>query len=199
MVRCVVLTQRNKPRMGLWGLIGVVLQRACEMPMLPQHAREHRLPTWLLATDKVGKLRAGRGTHRVCEEPGQERPTHRETRRHRSTHARIRQTEGRPTGAAFQDAQRARQVDVFMQSDGRYVVRGDRGREHIFGAAKATVLLFSSWRSCTGVMLHCTTNSGSLRRLHIEFVPQINTNLSESLMSWTISAQYSASVIAPPP
>jgi hypothetical protein len=83
---------------------------------------------------REGKLRVGRGTHRVCEEPGQERPTPRETRRRRSTYARIRQTEGRPVGAAFHDAQRARQGNVFMQPDGRYVVRGDRGRAHIFGA-----------------------------------------------------------------
>jgi hypothetical protein len=33
---------------------------------------------------------------------------------------------------AFNDAQRARQSDVFIQPDGRYVVRGLRGREHIF-------------------------------------------------------------------
>lgn len=33
---------------------------------------------------------------------------------------------------AFNDAQKARQSDVFIQPDGRYVVRGDRGREHIF-------------------------------------------------------------------
>ena len=83
---------------------------------------------------RKGKLRAGRGTHRVCEEPGQECPAHRETRRRRSTHERIRQTEGRPVGAAFHDAQRARQGNIFMQPAGRYVVRGDRGREHIFGA-----------------------------------------------------------------
>jgi hypothetical protein len=77
---------------------------------------------------------AGQGTHRVCEESGQERPTHRETRRRRSTHARIRQTEGTPVDAAFHDAQRARQANVFMQPDRIDIVRGDRGREHIFGA-----------------------------------------------------------------
>jgi hypothetical protein len=115
---------------------GVVLQRTCEIPMLPP-ACQRALASYLAAghgQDRKGKLKAGRGTHRVCEEPGQERPTHRETRRRRSTHARIRQTEGRPVGAAFHDAQRARQANVFMQPDGRYVVRGDRGREHIFGA-----------------------------------------------------------------
>ena len=83
---------------------------------------------------RKGNLRAGRGTHRVCEDPGQERPTHRETRCRRSMHARLRPTARGPPGTAFHDAQRARQGNVFMQPDGRYVVRGDRGREHIFGA-----------------------------------------------------------------
>ncbi len=137
--------QAPRHRIGAWsfpkaqdeplGLAGVVLQGACEIPMLPQaHQRAPLLPGCWHGQGRQGKLRAGRGTHIVCEEPGQERPTHRETRRRRSTHARIRQTEGRPTGAAFHDAQRARQANVFMQPDGRYVVRGDRGREHIFGA-----------------------------------------------------------------
>jgi hypothetical protein len=35
---------------------------------------------------------------------------------------------------AFSDVQRARPADVFVQPDGRYVVRGSRGREHIFEA-----------------------------------------------------------------
>ncbi len=33
---------------------------------------------------------------------------------------------------AFNDAQRAKPTDVFIQPDARYVVRGSRGREHIF-------------------------------------------------------------------
>ena len=47
--------------------------------------------------------------------------------------------------------------------------------------AKATVLLFSLRRSCTGVTLHCTISSGSLGSLHVAFVPQNNTDPSESL------------------
>ena len=51
----------------------------------------------------------------------------------RSDHSRQRGDEGRPVQVAFNDAQRARQADVFIQADDeRYVVRGDRGREHIF-------------------------------------------------------------------
>lgn len=49
-----------------------------------------------------------------------------------SAHAQERAAQGRRTGPAFSDAQRARQADVFVQQDGRYVVRGPRGREHIF-------------------------------------------------------------------
>jgi len=40
--------------------------------------------------------------------------------------------EGRAIGTAFNDAQKARQSDVFIQLDERYVVRASRGREHIF-------------------------------------------------------------------
>ena len=50
----------------------------------------------------------------------------------RSEHSEQRRGFGRRVGPAFNDAQRARQSDVFMQPDGRYVVRGPRGREHIF-------------------------------------------------------------------
>ena len=57
----------------------------------------------------------------------------REPHRHRKIgHIRTRKTEGRPVGTAFNDAQKARQGDVFVQPDGRYVVRAPRGREHIF-------------------------------------------------------------------
>lgn len=35
---------------------------------------------------------------------------------------------------AFNDVQKARQSDVFIQPDSRYVVRGSKGREHIFEA-----------------------------------------------------------------
>jgi hypothetical protein len=51
----------------------------------------------------------------------------------RSDHSRERGEEGRPVREAFSDAQRARPADVFIQADDdRYVVRGSRGREHIF-------------------------------------------------------------------
>lgn len=51
----------------------------------------------------------------------------------KSEHARQRQMEGRPVGTAFNDARNARPADVFIQSeDGRFVVRGPNGREHIF-------------------------------------------------------------------
>ena len=50
----------------------------------------------------------------------------------RSEHAELRRAQGRRVGPAFNDAAQARQADVFIQPDGRYVVRGPRGREHIF-------------------------------------------------------------------
>jgi hypothetical protein len=49
-----------------------------------------------------------------------------------SAHAQERAAQGRRTGPAFNDAQQARQADVFVQPDRRYVVRGPRGREHVF-------------------------------------------------------------------
>ena len=49
----------------------------------------------------------------------------------RTEHGAAREEEGRPVGQAIQDAQRARRSDVFKQPDGRYVVRGGNGREHI--------------------------------------------------------------------
>lgn len=50
----------------------------------------------------------------------------------RSDHSKQRGEEGRPVQIAFNDAQRAKQSDVFVQMDGRFIVRGPRAREHIF-------------------------------------------------------------------
>lgn len=53
----------------------------------------------------------------------------------RSDHARLRSGQGRPTRQVVNDVQRAGPQDVFVQpEDGRYVVRGPRGREHIIEA-----------------------------------------------------------------
>ena len=52
----------------------------------------------------------------------------------RSRHAQQRQTEGRRVSPGFSDAQQAQQTDVFIQPNRRYVVRGPRGREHVFAA-----------------------------------------------------------------
>jgi hypothetical protein len=50
----------------------------------------------------------------------------------KSEHARIRAGQGRPIAEVVNDIQRARPSDVFVQpDDGRFVVRGLRGREHI--------------------------------------------------------------------
>jgi hypothetical protein len=44
----------------------------------------------------------------------------------------MRSGEGRPIAEVMSDLQRAGQRDVFIQTDdGRFVVRGPRGREHI--------------------------------------------------------------------
>jgi hypothetical protein len=72
-------------------------------------------------------------------------PAAEETRPRRADHALARQGEGRPVGTAFNDVQRATQADVFVQPDGRYVVRGPRGREHIFAADGTHITTF--WRS----------------------------------------------------
>lgn len=51
----------------------------------------------------------------------------------KSRHAEQRKTEGRRIGQAYNDAQIARQSELFIQpEDRRYVVRGAKGREHIF-------------------------------------------------------------------
>jgi hypothetical protein len=50
----------------------------------------------------------------------------------RSGHARLRSGQGRPIGEVINDVQRAGPQDVFVQpDDGRFVVRGPKGREHI--------------------------------------------------------------------
>ena len=53
----------------------------------------------------------------------------------RSEHARLRFGQGRPIGEVVNDVQRAGPRDVFVQpDDGRFVVRGPKGREHIIEA-----------------------------------------------------------------
>ncbi len=49
----------------------------------------------------------------------------------RTAHAERRTAEGRPTKLAVNDAQRAKQSDVFIQPNGRWIVRWG-GREHVF-------------------------------------------------------------------
>ena len=53
----------------------------------------------------------------------------------RSEHARLRAGQGRPIGEVLNDVQRAGPGDVFVQpDDGRFVIRGSKGREHIIEA-----------------------------------------------------------------
>lgn len=53
----------------------------------------------------------------------------------RSEHARLRFGQGRPIGDVVNDVQRAGHRDVFVQpDDGRFVVRGLKGREHVIEA-----------------------------------------------------------------
>lgn len=53
----------------------------------------------------------------------------------RSEHARLRFGQGRPIGQVVNDVQRAAPQDVFTQpDDGRFVVRGPKGREHVIEA-----------------------------------------------------------------
>jgi hypothetical protein len=50
----------------------------------------------------------------------------------RSGHARLRSGQGRPIGEVVNDVQRAGRGDVFVQpDDGRFVVHGPKGREHV--------------------------------------------------------------------
>lgn len=63
----------------------------------------------------------------------------------RSDHAQDRASQyGRPVGSAYQDAQNARRSDVYIQPDGRYVVRGPNSREHIISVKGATAKLSTS-------------------------------------------------------
>ena len=56
--------------------------------------------------------------------------------RRRSEHSEERRAEGRRTGPAFSDAQRANHADVAWDTDtDRFVVRGPRGRYQIFEAS----------------------------------------------------------------
>ncbi|MEJ8548093.1 RHS repeat-associated core domain-containing protein [Brevibacillus borstelensis] len=50
----------------------------------------------------------------------------------RSQHSLERKNQGRPTGTAFNDVQKARDADILIQDDGRWIVRGQNGRIHVF-------------------------------------------------------------------
>lgn len=53
----------------------------------------------------------------------------------RSEHARLRFGQGRPIALVINDVQKAGHNDIFVQADDRrYVVRGQKGREHIIEA-----------------------------------------------------------------
>lgn len=65
---------------------------------------------------------------------GSEQQTSTESSRRISEHAQQRRTEGRRVSPGYGDAQQAQQSDVFIQPNQRYVVRGPRGREHVFDA-----------------------------------------------------------------
>ena len=49
----------------------------------------------------------------------------------RSSHAEVRGTQGRNVNTAVNDLNRARPSDIYLQEDGRYVIRGANGRVHI--------------------------------------------------------------------
>jgi hypothetical protein len=50
----------------------------------------------------------------------------------KTDHARLRSGQGRPIADVVNDVQRAGPRDVFVQpDDGRFVVRGPKGREHV--------------------------------------------------------------------
>ncbi|AZK46692.1 RHS repeat domain-containing protein [Paenibacillus lentus] len=58
----------------------------------------------------------------------------------RSEHAVLRSKEGRPVGSAINDVQKARQSDVLVQGDGRWVIKGDNSRIHIVEADGSQVI-----------------------------------------------------------
>ena len=68
----------------------------------------------------------------VPDTPGQQAST--ESSRRISEHAQQRRAEGRRVSPGYGDAQQAQQNNVFLQPNGRYIVRGPRGREHVFDA-----------------------------------------------------------------
>ena len=50
----------------------------------------------------------------------------------KSDHAEIRGREGRNVNTAINDVNRAKPSNIYLQKDGRYVVKGSKGRVHIF-------------------------------------------------------------------
>ncbi len=58
----------------------------------------------------------------------------------RSEHAILRSKEGRPVGSAINDVQKARQSDILVQEDGRWIIKGDNGRIHIVEADGSQVV-----------------------------------------------------------
>ena len=83
----------------------------------------------------------------------------------RGDHATIRALEGRNVNTTINDVQRARPADILVQSDGRWIVRGQGGRVHVleFGGEIVTTM-----NQVTNANVLKKINSGEWSRLTLE-------------------------------
>lgn len=68
----------------------------------------------------------------------------RESKPSRSEHAEQRAQEGRPVSAARGDDQNAKRSEIYVQDDGRWVVKGDNGRLSVFESDGEHVTTFKN-------------------------------------------------------
>ena len=141
------ITARGQAASG--GKTGVGRQgQSSGKPNVEQRIVEHGGGNWLSTGKQVNRntQETGRGnqnsrfkersqTEREVRTGAESRTINPDRKRiTRSEHAVIRSSDGRSVGTVVNDIQKARDADIFIQSDGRYVIRGQGAREHIIEA-----------------------------------------------------------------
>ncbi|NJD02961.1 MAG: hypothetical protein FIA99_10300, partial [Ruminiclostridium sp.] len=71
----------------------------------------------------------------------------------KSGHAEIRDKQGRPVSEANRDLQNAKQSDILKQDDGRWIIRGSKGRIHVVDSNRTHITSFTN------------TNANTLKRI----------------------------------
>ena len=67
----------------------------------------------------------------------------------KSDHAEIRDKQGKPVGEANRDLQNAKQSDILFQEDGRWIIRGPKGRIHVVDINRTHITSFTNTNANT--------------------------------------------------